>query len=308
MCSTPITTIMAKSKENAMVESGIAKVRELQRPALADRPRRLADKAGPARDHREWNGRVHSDRRAPKHPGLSAVDMCSRDELILAHLYLVDVIVRRLPYEIVRHWGTDELRSFGRLGLIDAAGRWNVATAETSFATFAVSRIRGSIYDELRRLDWLPRTLRRRVIEYRDTEDLLRASSGRTPSQRDVVAEMGLKGTKQELSLSVAVRRQQIDFLQDPYTDDTDHAKMDYLVAPDDPEETVLRRFEHAKLQAAISQLPTRQRNILAYRFLSGMTQQQVGDMLGVSNTRICQLEGEGLRALRRLLTADGAA
>jgi RNA polymerase sigma factor FliA len=290
-----------------MMVSPSATVKEAPRSNVAEYPRLAIHKPTPTRDHGAYGAGPRAEQKSIN-TGLSASDSGTRDELILANLSLVDVIVRRLPYEIIRHWGTDDLRSFGRLGLIDAAGRWRVATAETSFATFAVSRIRGSIYDELRRLDWLPRTLRRRVIEYRDTEDELRASRGRTPSQRDVVTEMGLQGTKQALSLSTALRRQQIDFLQDPYTDDDEHNKMDYLVSADDPEDTVLRNFEHAKLQAAIKELPIRQRNILSYRFLSGMTQQQVGDMLGVSNTRICQLEGEGLRALRRLLTADGAA
>ena len=237
----------------------------------------------------------------------NAVELAERDALILSHLYLVDSIVRRLPYEIIRHWGADELCSFGRLGLIDAASRRKNVPDGVSFATFAVRRVRGSIYDELRRLDWLPRTLRRQVIEYRDTEDALRASHGHTPTQQAIVAEMGLTSEKQTSLLVEAIGVQQLDSLQESLTGDDENTRLGRLVAPDDPEEAVLEQFDREQLKLAMRQLPDRQRTILSYRFLGGLTQQQVGEVLGVSNTRICQLQGEALCALRRLLTSRAA-
>jgi RNA polymerase sigma factor for flagellar operon FliA len=232
----------------------------------------------------------------------------TRNELVVQHLYLVDVVVRRLPSSLVAHWSFADFRSFGTIGLIDAVDRRRSDLSQIPFAPYALYRIRGAIFDELRKLDWLPRTLRRRVIEFRETEDSLRTTLRHRPSRDEVLSEMGVTEQHQVLATMSAIRRSQFESLQDPLGDDDETPRADHLVSTDDPEAAVIAQCESNELKAAISRLPLRQRTIISYRFVAGLTQQQVGDILGVSNTRICQLEGQALRELRRFLTPDRVA
>jgi RNA polymerase sigma factor FliA len=235
-------------------------------------------------------------------------DPATRNELVVQHLHLVDVVVRRLPSSLVAHWSFADFRSFGTIGLIDAVDRRRSDLSQIPFAPYALYRIRGAIFDELRKLDWLPRTLRRRVIEFRETEDALRSTLRHRPSRDEVLNEMGVTEQQQVLATMSAIRRSQFESLQDPLGDDDETPRADHLVSNDDPEAAVIAQCESNELKAAIARLPQRQRTIISYRFVAGLTQQQVGDLLGVSNTRICQLEGQALRELRNLLTPEHAA
>jgi RNA polymerase sigma factor FliA len=232
----------------------------------------------------------------------------TRNELVVRHLHLVDIVVRRLPASLVAHWSVADFRSFGTIGLIDAVDRRRSDLAQIPFAPYALYRIRGAIFDELRKLDWLPRTLRRRVIEFRETEDSLRGSLRHRPSRDEVLNEMGVTEQQQVVATMSAIRRSQFESLQDPLGDDDETPRADHLVSSDDPEAAVIAQCESNELKSAINRLPLRQRTIISYRFVGGLTQQQVGDILGVSNTRICQLEGQALRELRHILSAERVA
>ena len=140
---------------------------------------RLRRSAPPATEQELWN-RYWSSR-----------DRGLRNELVLHYKYLAGQAVSRLPGSIRTHWDTDDLQSFATLGLVEAIERFEAESLVVRFPSYAMARIRGAIFDELRRLDWLPRTVRRRVITFRSTAETLSFELGRTPDSREVLREMG---------------------------------------------------------------------------------------------------------------------
>jgi RNA polymerase sigma factor for flagellar operon FliA len=258
----------------------------------------------------ETSGAGSSDHAALWQAFWHARDRATRNELILAYESLVATVVTRLPANVRAYWESDDLRSFGLLGLVEAIDRWEPQTPANRFATYAMKRIRGAIFDELRRLDWLPRTVRRRVIDYRATSDALSGELGRLPASSEVLAQMGIERANHSEVL-VEVQSAQLLHLQHKVSgegSDDDLPLIDLLVSDEAaPESQVLASERLEEVRAAIARLNERQRMVVTLHFLSGMTQQQIGVVLGVSNSRVCQIEAAAMQALRRLLAdTDG--
>lgn len=236
-----------------------------------------------------------------------------RNELILAYEPLVAVVLARLPQTLRTHWEHDDLHSFGLLGLLESIDRFEVGSAVGRFPSYAMARVRGAIFDELRRLDWLPRTVRRRVITYRSTQDDLSSELGRMPATAEVLGEMGVSGSDAS-DLLQAVQSSQLVHLQQRADADPARSEsaslIDLLASADDqgPEDQVLYTERISEVREAIAQLPERQRTVVSLRFFGGLTQEQIGAMLGVSNSRVCQIESGAMVALRRLLDDDTLA
>jgi len=236
-------------------------------------------------------------------------DRESRNDLILAYEPLVKLVVSRLPANVRTYWEVDDLRSFGLLGLVEAIDRWAADSPANRFPSYATKRIRGSIFDELRRLDWLPRTVRRRVITYRATVDALSSELGRVPETSEVLTEMGTDGAAGDDVLS-AVQSSQLLHLQHSVGSTAageDLRLIDLIVSDRDvePEPHVLRSEQFEEIRKAVTRLPERQRTVVTLHFLGGLTQEQIGLMLGVSNSRVCQIEATAIQTLRRLLVTD---
>ncbi|HVC25805.1 MAG TPA: sigma-70 family RNA polymerase sigma factor [Acidimicrobiales bacterium] len=236
-------------------------------------------------------------------------DRESRNDLILAYEPLVKLVVSRLPANVRTYWEVDDLRSFGLLGLVEAIDRWADDSPASRFPSYATKRIRGSIFDELRRLDWLPRTVRRRVITYRATVDALSSELGRVPETSEVLSEMGTDGASGEDVLS-AVQSSQLLHLQHSVgsTSAGEDLRLIDLIVSDreiEPEPHVLRSEQFEEIRKAVTRLPERQRTVVTLHFLGGLTQEQIGSMLGVSNSRVCQIEATAIQTLRRLLVTD---
>ena len=236
-------------------------------------------------------------------------DRAARNDLILAYEPLVKLVVSRLPANVRSYWEVDDLRSFGLLGLVEAIDRWASDSPANRFPSYATKRVRGAIFDELRRLDWLPRTVRRRVITYRATVDALSSELGRTPEVREVLTEMGTDGASGEDVLT-AVQSSQLLHLQHSVGNAAageDMHLIDLIVSDseEEPEPFVLRSEQFDEVRRAVTKLPERQRTVVTLHFLGGLTQEQIGVMLGVSNSRVCQIEATAIQTLRRLLAAD---
>ena len=233
----------------------------------------------------------------------------ARNELLLAYEPLVGRVVSRLPANVRNYWETDDLHGFGVLGLVEAIDRWQEGSDTTRFAHYAMKRVRGAIFDELRRLDWLPRTVRRRVISYRSTVDALSSELGRVPATSEVIEQMGAEGLA-TADLLAEVQSSQLLHLQHAVASDGQGEELrlvDLIPADDDvdPESRLLHEEQLAALRQAVTRLPERQRAAVTLHLLGGLTQKQIGAMLGVSNSRVCQIEASALQTLRRLLADE---
>ncbi len=237
----------------------------------------------------------------------------ARNDLVLAYLPLVDEVVRKLPHSVRGNWDTGDLRSFGLLGLVDAIGRWRPGAGEPPFPSFppyARTRIRGSVFDELRRLDWMPRAERRRVTQYWGEYDAITAQRQRLPACDEVVDAI-CDGRRAKAATRTALAEAQLLHLDAPAPGAQHEGEPSPLgeciadaFAPD-PALRAVDSDERSRVRTAIAALPERQRVVIANRYLGEPSLAQVGQLLGVSPSRVCQIEGEALRALRTTIHGD---
>ena len=237
-------------------------------------------------------------------------DAENRNRLVLAYNDLVHTVASRLPSNVRSSWSLDDLKSSGVLGLIEAIDRFEEDSLISLFPAYAQQRIRGAIYDELRRLDWLPRTIRRRVITYRVAVDDLSSELGRTPNRAEVMSSMGVDA-KSENDLMRQVQSSQLTHFQQEREEDdwsSSYRSIDQLVSEsaEQPESRILATERIDSLRNAITQLPERQRTVITLHFLGGLTQDQIGAILSVSNSRVSQIETTAIKALRHLLRDEG--
>ena len=232
----------------------------------------------------------------------------ARAELIEVYLYLVDEVVRRIPSGVSAHWSSDDLQSFGALGLINAVDRRRPELAQIPFAIYARRRIQGAIYDELRKLDWLPRTARRRVIEFNKTEDELRVDLCRSPNRAEILAAMDITDLRRTASIVAALQRSQTTSLDSPIRGEDQGTLLDSIREAADTEVNVLQRIDHDALRSALSSLPERQRSVITHRFVEQLSFRETGKLVGISESRARQVELDALRGLRHLLDTPSAA
>lgn len=225
----------------------------------------------------------------------------ARNALVLAYRPLVVVAVRMLPRNLRSCWDQDELESLGMFGLLDAISRWEPLAR---FETYASTRIRGAIYDELRHLDWLPRRLRGCVVACNKASDDLVADLGRTPEPTEVFEAAGFApGKEQSEAFDAMISSHLLNVDRGIVYGAGD--KVIELVSLDesgDPELSAVRSGGLDDLRRAVTQLGQQQRTVVTLHFLVGLTQAQVAATLGVSQSRVSLVGRAGLRSLRTIL------
>jgi RNA polymerase sigma factor for flagellar operon FliA len=234
----------------------------------------------------------------------------ARNDLVLVFRPLVAKVVKTLPRDVRAYWDDEDLKSFGLLGLLDAIERWDPSSAVARFETYAATRIRGAIYDELRRLDWLPRRLRRQVIAYRKAQDDLLGQLGRTPETVEVLDAVGLAPGESGDEILAAVSSAQLLHIQEGTVFGAGDDVVELLSQDEsgDPEPRAMHSAGLLEVRRAVTKLPQRQRTVVTLHFLAGLTQEQVASLLGVSNSRVCQIAAAGIQSLRKIIAAEEAS
>lgn len=221
-----------------------------------------------------------------------------RNALVELYEPLVTTGVARLPYSVREQVEVDDLSSYARFGLIDAIERFAPDSFVPHFAHFATKRIRGSVYDELRRLDWLPRRARRGVREYAESESRLAGELGRMPARAEVLVDLGAGNVAEVLGALASPQVLHLD--AGWYENDSSLLCRE----EQEPESVVVRRDEQAALRRAVEGLPDRWRTVVELRFFRGCTQAEVGELLGLTASRICQIQAMAISRLREVLAA----
>jgi RNA polymerase sigma factor for flagellar operon FliA len=225
----------------------------------------------------------------------------ARNELMLLYRPLVMAVVRRLPREVRAHWSDADLESFGTFGLLDAIERWEPSAR---FETYAYTRIRGAIYDELRRLDWLPRRVRRHVVSYNRAADDITAQLGRTPLRAEVLDAACIDEPSERAAAIAGVATAQLLHhdrgVVGAGSEESELVNLDPSLEPEHHVETVSDRLQ---LQRAIAELNPRQRAVVSLHLVAGLSQRQVASLIGVTESRVCQIVKQALGRLRELMT-----
>ena len=232
-----------------------------------------------------------------------------RERLILHYSPLVKYVAGRVGVGLPPNIEQADLVSYGIFGLIDAIEKFDLERA-IKFETYAISRIRGAIIDELRAIDWIPRSVRYKAREVEKAYASLEAKLHRTPSETEVAAEMGIKLDDLHAIFS------QVSFVNVVALDEllsVGGEKGDKLSLVDTLEDTKAEdpvlAFESEEtkflLAKAINTLPEREKIVVTLYYYEGLTLAEIGQVLGVTESRICQMHTKAVLQLRGKL-AEG--
>lgn len=233
--------------------------------------------------------------------------MQNRDQMILQHLPLVAFVVGRMSTDHRQTLGLEreDAMSYGIEGLIQAVDSFDPQRG-AKFASFAVRRIRGSILDAIRRADPLPRSLRKKARQLEQASQELSAQLGRWPTPKELAMKMGIEVSQVAETLrhtgsrvvslehTLQDRDGEGSYLCDPLDDDE----------RSDPVQVAERQVHLEMVTGAIATLPPRDRVILQLRYGESKPFHEIGRMMGLSESRVCQLHKRIISTLRRQLTS----
>src|SRR5450755_1258536 len=231
-----------------------------------------------------------------------------RDRLVLTFAPMVKYIVYRKIREIPARCEVDDFISCGLEALIRCVDRYDPDKGAT-LERYAWTRIHGAVLDELRRNDWAPRSLRRWDRDLSKARDEFVGLYNRRPNREEMAAAMGVTPTELTKRMD-QISQAQIGSLNTIVLteDDTTIEKIDTLPSDDqdgDPELAAQRMAAKERLRKAFEKLPERERKVAVLLYVYNLTLRDFGDILGVTESRICQIHGQILRKLHKQLEAD---
>ena len=239
-------------------------------------------------------------------------DQKLRDRLIVNYAPLVKYVAGRLGSGLPAHVDEGDLVSYGLLGLIGAIERYD-PERDVKFETYAISRIKGSIIDELRAMDWVPRSVRARARDIERAIAELEAKLGRAPSDEEIAEKLGL--TQEELADSLTdISRSSIAALDELWTVSSSGGDQIALIdtiedteAPD-PQATLSHTEMREAIADAIARLPEREKLVVTLYYYEELTLREIGEVLGVTESRVSQLHTKAILRLKAHIASAGAA
>jgi len=233
----------------------------------------------------------------------------NRTQLITAHLPLVDYIARCVQKKIPPFIELDDLVQAGRMGLVDAVDKYD-PQRNVQPKTYFAWRIRGSIMDYLREQSWLPRGVTDRRRKINDAQERLRNTYGREPMLEEIQVELGLTDEVfDEWMRDASCTIVSFEFMKDFDHDDewTNGFDMIEMIPSDAP--TPEMNAEHAEISAYLQQilflLDDNERTVVELYYFEGRTMREIGEHMGVTESRVSQIHTKVLSRLRRLINRD---
>ena len=229
-------------------------------------------------------------------------DTETRDKLVMEYVPLVKTLAHRLAQRLPAQVEMSDLISVGVLGLIDAAGRYKPSLG-VPFDAFARRRVQGAMLDSLRELDWAPRSLRRLRREMDTAIANLRHSLGREPEETEIATAMNLSEREYQQALE-QLKMLDLGSLRQLETPSEDGGGLlEVCIEPGEGAAAQLERKElRTHLASALEKIPERERQILSLYYEQELTLAEIGKVIGVGESRVCQLRSLALSRLRGFL------
>jgi RNA polymerase sigma factor for flagellar operon FliA len=214
-------------------------------------------------------------------------------------------LVKRIAYHMMARLPAsvevDDLIQVGLIGLMDAVSRFD-GTQGAQFESYATQRIRGAMLDELREADWLPRHVRQKSRQIESAIHTLQQRLGKPPTEQEISKEMGIPIDQYQGMLN-DVKGSQLLYYEDFSDDDSANFLERYLVdGSSDPLALLEDEGFRASLIEAIHTLPERERSMMGMYYEQDMNLKEIGVVLGVSESRVCQLHSQAVARLRAQL------
>jgi RNA polymerase sigma factor for flagellar operon FliA len=224
------------------------------------------------------------------------VDFKTSNELVVLHEPLVKRIAYHLMSRLPASVQADDLIQAGMIGLIEASRKFDPEQG-ASFETYAGIRIRGSMLDEIRRTDWTPRSVHRKAREVAEAVRKIENEKGRDARDVEVAEVMGLGLAEYHKILQDATGCRIFSF-EDPGTLGEENLAQNAR-QPNQPLDNLQNSDFKKGLANAIKGLPERERLVMALYYDEELNLREIGDILGVSESRVCQIHGQALIRLR---------
>ena len=231
----------------------------------------------------------------------------SSEQLINDNTALVQRIAHHLLARLPASVQLDDLLQAGMLGLLEASRRFDSGQG-ASFATFAERRIRGAMLDEIRKGDWVPRSVHRKAREVTAAVQAAEHALGREAKEHEIAEQMGISLSDYQATLNDMQGQKLLSLDELDSSNETGNGVgrelgSDFLVSPDlGPEDSVQRQQAIASLAAAIDALPERERLVMSLYYDEGLNLKEIGQVLEISESRVSQILSQTLARLRARL------
>ncbi len=229
-------------------------------------------------------------------------DLEVRDYFVIKYAPLVKYVAGKVSMGMPQNIEFDDLVSYGIFGLIDAIKKFNPERG-IKFKTYAMTRIRGAIFDELRSIDWIPRSIRQKAKQIEQVISELENKLGRTVEDEEIAKEMGVSGEEfqsllNKLSGTSMLSLNDIWYLGD---DNDELSIMETLEAPEsmNPDQLVEKEEIREYIIEAIKKLPDKEKKVIVLYYYEDLTLKEIGEVLEVTESRVSQLHTKAIMRLR---------
>jgi RNA polymerase sigma factor for flagellar operon FliA len=233
-------------------------------------------------------------------------DSAIRDAFIRQYAPLVKYVAGKVAASMPNTVEFEDLVGFGVFGLLDAIEKFD-PDKNVKFKTYAVTRIRGAIFDELRSIDWVPRSVRQKTKEIEDAVVNLEAKLGRPASDQEIASSLGVS-EDEFLKTMLKISSTSVLSLNDVWYsgDEADKISIgESIESPTsmNPDATVEREEVKRVIVQAISELPEKEKKVLVLYYYEDLTLKEIGQVLEVTESRVSQLHTKAILRLRAKLT-----
>lgn len=231
-------------------------------------------------------------------------DQAAREALIVCHIRIVKYIAGRMAIHVPATVEMNDLIGWGMLGLMDAVEKFD-HRQDVKFTTYASIRVRGAIIDQIRSLDWAPRSLRSLARRIGSAREKLRHLNTHEPNTEEIAAELDVAPELVDETCA-QVQTAQILSLDDyiPAEDSAEIRKIEVTgnAGVQNPEQAAQQRERQEQLVEAILELPDQQQKVLNLYYYEELTLKEIGVVLEVTESRICQIHSAAMKQLRKTM------
>lgn len=234
-----------------------------------------------------------------------ADDDASREHIIREFAHVIRAIAHRLAFRLPAYLDAEDLISVGVIGLMDAMEKYD-PSREAKFKTYAEFRIRGAMLDEIRSMDWIPRSVHERIGQLQRTQTELMTRLGRPATDEEVAAALKMSVSELDDFLSKS-RGAVLISLDDLGIQEPDGNKILKMLADrqhPDPLSMIVNERERESLGKAIQRLPEKERMVLTLYYYEELTMKEIGKILKVTESRVCQIHTKAVMHLKVAMEA----
>ncbi|MEE9356669.1 MAG: RNA polymerase sigma factor FliA [Methylococcaceae bacterium] len=222
------------------------------------------------------------------------------DQLLISNLPLVKRIAHHLSHKLPNTVDIDDLIQAGTIGLIEAVRKYD-ASQGASFETYAGIRIRGAMFDEVRKVDWTPRSVHRRSRTIAAAIKDIENSTGREASDTDIASKLGVGLAEYHKDLQDIASARLCSF-EEMVAEDGERSEVASLAEPEPSTRHIRDAFQQA-LATAIDSLPEREKLVISLYYDDELNLKEIGEVLGVSESRVSQISSQAMVRLRAKLS-----